>query len=443
LPSRLSVFFKAGRTDDEAICHRYLRCFNDCNSSLGGSDYGAWYGVIVVAHKDKEVNSMKRRTMIGLLGGTILGIAGSPTLVAYAHENNGARASASYDAMQKYFYEHDGSHLYHEQYPVAQGDNMYSYEWPFSQAHTATIDIANLPGEAGRSYRSDLADRWLGQERYWNTTGTTGLPGYDSYARPPYGNGGDKFYDDNAWVGLASIQLYKMTGEQMPLDRAKQIFALAVSGWDTDPTHADPGGVFWTQATWSRDRNTVSNMPNAEVGLRLYQLTGDQYYFDWAQKMYDWTNTYLLAPNGLYWDHVDLAGNVQKTQWSYNQGVPVGVNTLFYEVTGDRKYLQRAENIANAALDFYGTGDSLYQQPAYFNSIFFKNLLLLQSVDHDQRYVKAMQAYADQVWASYRDAATGLFHFNGSQETQLLEQAAMTQIYAVLAWSPSEYRILY
>jgi uncharacterized protein YyaL (SSP411 family) len=386
---------------------------------------------------------MKRRTMIGLLGGTIIGIAGLPVLTAYAQENNQSRASASYDALQKYFYENDGSYLYHEQYPVASGDNAYSYEWSFSQAHIATIDLSNLPGERGRLYGNAVKDRWQGQERYWNTTGTTGLPGYDSYPRPPYGNGGDKFYDDNEWVGLAAIQLYKMTGDQTALERAKQIFSLVVSGWDTDSTHPAPGGVFWTQASWSTDRNTVSNMPGAELGLRLYQLTGNSYYFTWAQKMYNWVNTYLLAPNGLYWDHIDLAGNIEKTQWSYNQGVPIGVNVLFYQVTGDITYLNRAKNIANAALDYYGTNDSLYQQPAYFNSIFFKNQLLLHSVNHDQRYVKSMQDYADRVWDTYRDPATGLFHFNGSQATQLLEQAAMTQIYAVLSWSPSQYHVLY
>jgi uncharacterized protein YyaL (SSP411 family) len=386
---------------------------------------------------------MKRRTMVGLLASTALGIVGSPMIVAYAHKNTWSRARASYDTMQQYFYVNDGSYLYHQQYPVAQGDNPYSDEWPFSQVHIATIDFANLPGNAGGHYWDALKDRWLGQERYWDTTGATGLPGYDSYPLPPYGNGGDKFYDDNEWVGLAAIQLYKMTGEQIVLERAKQIFSLVVSGWDTDTSHVDPGGVFWTQALWSRNRNTTSNMPGAELGLRLYQLTGDQYYFDWAQKMYEWTNMYLLAPNGLYWNHIDLMGTIDKTQWSYNQGVPVGVNVLFYEVTGDITYLRRAENIANAALNYYSTDKNLYLQPPYFNSIFFKNLLLLQSVDQDQRYVTTMQDYADQVWNTYRDATTGLFYFNGSQSTQLLEQAAMTQIYAVLEWSSLQYHILY
>src|SRR5579859_3091800 len=394
---------------------------------------------------------MKRRvalqTIVASLSGiTLAGLTQGMGLPVSASTNdlggNRLRALASYNAMQTYFYKQDGSHLYLEQYPAAAQSNPYSYEWPFSQAHIATLDLTNLPGVDGRSFLPALLDREMGQEHYWNTTGATGLAGYDSYPRPPYGNGGDKFYDDNEWVGLAKIQKFKTTGDPAALARAQQIFSLVVSGWDTDASHADPGGVFWTQASWSHDRNTVSNMPGAELGLRLYQITRNPDYLNWSQKMYDWTNTHLLAPNGLYWDHLDLSGNIEKTQWSYNQGVPVGVNVLFNEITGDPTYLQKAENIATAALAFYGQS-ALYQQPPYFNSIFFKNLLLLHSVNHNQSYVQAMQAYADQVWNTNRDAATGLFHFNGSTTTQLLEQAAMTQIYAVLSWAPPQYSNLY
>jgi hypothetical protein len=389
---------------------------------------------------------LKRRTTIkllsGVLGGAVIGSFAWSGGVQAAGASNRDRAVASYNAMQKYFYKQDGSHLYLEQYPAQSGDNTYSYEWPFSQAHIATIDLSTVPG-LGIGYKAAVADRSQGQEHYWNTTGTTGVAGYDSYPRPPYGNGGDKFYDDNEWVGLAKLQLFLTTGDKAALARAKDIFKLVVSGWDTDTSHPAPGGVFWTQATWSHDRNTVSNMPGAEMGLRLYQITRDKSYLDWASKMYEWTNKYLLAPNGLYWDHIDLSGNIEKTQWSYNQGVPVGVNTLFYQITRDKTYLQRAENIAKAALDFYNTDNRLYSQPAFFNSIFFKNLLLLQSVNHNQSYTQAMQAYADKVWSTYRDAATGLFRFDSSKPTQLLEQAAMVQIYSVLSWSPASYGFLY
>lgn len=357
-------------------------------------------------------------------------------------ETAAGRAIASYQAMQKYFAVSDGSQLFLEWYPKGGGDNPYSYLWPLSQVAAATIDLTNIPA-VGSNYTADVQSRSQALEHYWNPSSTTGLPGYASYARPPYGNGGDLFYDDNAWVGLSKVQWYTVSKDASALERAKQIFDLAVSGWDTDPSHPAPGGVFWTQAPWSHDRNTVSNMPNAELGLRLYQITGNTYYLNWAKKMYDWTNTNLLAPNGLYWDHIDLAGNIEKTQWSYNQGVPVGVNVLFYQITKDPVYLQRAQALANASLNYYVNGGRLYTQPPYFNAIYFKNLLLLQSVDHNQTYQQAMQNYADTVWQSFRDPATGLFHFSKADQTYSLEQSSMTEIYAVLAWTPDDYQMIY
>lgn len=355
--------------------------------------------------------------------------------------SNLARAQNAETALQTYLAANDGSNLYHEQYPVQPTDNAYSYEWPFSQAHIALADLANAP--AGQHYRSQLAQADQGQEHYWLALGgTTGEPGYASGVLAPYGGGGDFFYDDNEWVGLLDAQRYLTNRDAAALHRAEQIFALVRSGWDTDASHADPGGTFWTQASWSTDRNTVSNMPAAELGLRLFQITHQPSYLTWSVKLYDWTNTYLQRPDGLYNDHVGLDGTVDTTIWSYNQGVPVGVNVLLYQITHQRKYLDEASRIANAAYQYYVTAGTLDQQPAYFNSIFFKNLLLLESVTGGHRYREAMQAWADNAWNTHRDPATGLYHF-GSAETQTLEQAALVQTFAVLAWSPRQLHNLY
>lgn len=351
-----------------------------------------------------------------------------------------ARALAAFSALQRYFGTTDGSGLYREQYPVAAGDNAYSYEWPYSQIHVAALDLTVVD----RRSEPVLAVRAAAQEHYWNAGGgTTGLPGYASYPVAPFGAGGDMFYDDNEWVGLAKVQRYLQTRDPAALARAEQIFALVRSGWDADPGHAAPGGVFWTQAPWSHDRNTVSNMPGAELGLRLYQITGKRGYLDSARRMYDWTNTYLQSPTGLYWDHLDLQGTVEKTFWSYNQGVPVGVNVLLYQVTHDRAYLRRAERIADAAYDYYVTQGRLADQPIFFNSIFFKNLLLLDSVSGTDRYRRAMARYADEVWSTTRDPHTGLVHFDAAGTTQAIQQAALVQIYAVLAWPRDRWPALY
>ncbi len=96
--------------------------------------------------------------------------------------------------------------------------------------------------------------------------------------------------------------------------------------------------------------------------------------------MYQWAQDCLLAPNGLYWDHIDLAGNIEKTQWSYNQGVMLGAGVLLFKATGDHRYLRDAKSVANASLAFYNTREILAKNGAAFNSIWFKNLLILDTV---------------------------------------------------------------
>ena len=342
--------------------------------------------------------------------------------------SNVERAIAAYDALQRCFYQ-PAEKLYLETYP-RQGANPYSYVWPFSQALAATLDMIELPSIGGR-YRRDLSERWTGLEHYWN--GESVPPAYDSYVRPPLGHGGDQFYDDNDWLGLELIRLHTRAGDRTALDRAQRTFELAVSGWDTDPSHPAPGGVFWTRGMWCRDRGTCSNAPSAELGLRLFEITGRRHYFDWAKKMYDWTNRHLLAPSGLYWNHVDLEGNVGETLWSYNQGTMIGASSLFYRVTGDTSYLNRGISIADAALGYYGTDGGYFAQPPSFNAIFFKNLLLLEAETKTTDGREAMRSYADRVWELVRDPATDLFAFEPDKPVELLNQAAMVELYASLA----------
>ena len=201
----------------------------------------------------------------------------------------------------------------------------------------------------------------------------------------------------------------------------------------------------------SSDRNTVSNMPGAQVGLLLYELTGRRTYLNWSLRMYEWTNRYLQRPDALYHDHLDLQCTVEKTIWSYNQGVPVSVNALLFGITRRRRYLDEAVRIADAAMSYYaeavGARTRLDGQPPFFNSIFFKNLLRLESITGGRSRQRAMADYAERMWETRRDPETGLFDFGADAEvtgrTQMIEQAAMVQIFAVLAWPRTKYRLLY
>ena len=66
----------------------------------------------------------------------------------------------------------------------------------------------------------------------------------------------------------------------------------------------------------------------------------------------------------------------------------IGAGALLYQVTGDRTYLQQAEQTAAASVSYYGSDGNLYHQPDVFNAIFFRNLFALAKFDHDPSYAR-------------------------------------------------------
>lgn len=356
-----------------------------------------------------------------------------------------AHAEELLAATQKHFGTADGTGLYQETWPAHSPDGKHADEWPFSQVHIGVLDLRNVPGTGAR-YAEALAAHRSAQQLYWIARSATGLPGYASRVGPPQGRGGDLYYDDNDWVGLAAIQHWLVHRDAESLALAKQIFALVRVAWDDNPKHPSPGGLFWTQQPGNGDRNTVSNMPAAQLGVRLYQATGDKAYLDDALRFYRWTNGALQRPDGLYLDHLDLAGRIDTRIFSYNQGVPIGVNLLLYQATGEAGYLAEAKRIAEASFDHFVTQKRIDRHSIPFNAIWFKNLLLLESVTGGTRYRDAMRAYAVRMWRDCRDPKTGLFVRPSNPhrgEIHLIDQGAMIQILAVLAWDPKDYGKLY
>jgi hypothetical protein len=356
------------------------------------------------------------------------------------------RAVAAYNAMQGSFYATDGSSLYAETYP--QSGNRYSFLWPFSRALAGTLTLAGVPSNllGGASYQSDAGDRLTGLSHYWDGTG------YDSYPPAPYGKGGDKYYDDAAWVGVATAQYNRKSGDPTALAEAQNAFNWVYpGGWDTNSSDPDPGGIYWVNqgvgvGATNHDRTTTSNAPNAELALLLGNVSA-------ANQIYGWVNQYLYnlptSPNyasnqpPLMFDHVTAAGTIDHTLWTYNQGTMIAANVREYQLTGQAAYLSEAEAIANTALDTF-TESTYIAQPAAFDAIFFRGLLVLYAATGDtalqSRIIQTIQAYADDAWNNHR-SSQNLFKFPSSPGSgyQLLDQGAMVQIYAALAWNPTDY----
>ena len=346
------------------------------------------------------------------------------------------RAHAAYDAMVREF-GHAGEAMFREHAPALPTDRRYAYLWPFGQALAATLDIAALPGadHATLARAEQLGKAFFAH--YWDTASAP--PGGTAYPIPP---GGDKYYDDNIWVGLDLIDLWRITDKARWRDDTARIFAFVSSAWDDDPRHPSPGGIFWAQpaANATRDRNTVSNAPAAILALHLYTTTGDKEYLRWAERLFGWVEETLCDPDDrLYWDHLKLDGRIERTKWSYNQGTMIGAATLLGQHTSDERYLERGRAIADAALARYAADDRLWSQDPPFNAIFFRNLRLLgEALNDHEWYRPALATYAARAWANGRDPRSGLIGFGRRGRVELLYQAAAVQLFATLAGISAE-----
>ena len=84
----------------------------------------------------------------------------------------------------------------------------------------------------------------------------------------------------------------------------------------------------------------------------------------------------------LYGDHVNRRGIVEPHLYSYTQGVMIGAGTLLYQATGNSAYLYQARQTAAAALAYF-TPERLGAENPFFPSVYFRNLMYLDSVTHD------------------------------------------------------------
>jgi Glycosyl hydrolase family 76 len=346
------------------------------------------------------------------------------------------RAVATYRAMQENLYLPQDL-LYQKSDPTQN----FGYLWDFVNPFAATDFMSAIPG-IGARYRGAMEARDRGLTKYYDTqetspTGQPQPPAFASGVRPPLDSDQPTYYDDNAWVGLDLMQEYSLIHQRSDLKRAEDVFHFVVSGWDTRTNVACPGGgVFWEDVADS-PRNTISNAPNAEVGLEIYQATHDPYYLQWATRMYGWVRGCLMSADGMYYDHLDDSRSVQTSLWSYNQGTMIGAGVLLYRITGDRTYLNQAEQTAAASVSYYGSDDNLYHQPDVFNAIFFRNLFELAKINHDPSYARMAASYADTAWLQNRQS-TGLFTDPDATGGESLENqtAPMVEIYALLAQKP-------
>lgn len=293
------------------------------------------------------------------------------------------------------------------------GRGAHAALWPYSQVLHAAAAISPLdPSAVG------LEPLFSGLEVFRRD---------DAYAPRPRGR--RRYYDDNAWVGLALCQLHLVTTLSRFLAPARRLARFLLEG--EDPA----GGVRWVEGR--RAVNTCSTAPAAELALRLHLARSSPKLLAFAVRSIAWLDATLRRPTGLYADHLHR-GRIEPAIWSYNQGAPAGAHALLYRATGDERHLVAAGRTAAAATRRF-RGERRWTHPPVFNAIYYRNLLAIDPLTRVDGLEEDLDAYLDRAWRRGRDGRTGLFTAGGIGSydgSPAIDQAGLVQLFALRAWPP-------
>ncbi len=151
----------------------------------------------------------------------------------------------------------------------------------------------------------------------------------------------NRYYDDMAWLALALERAGRLVGAGRPAALAKLADQL-VGAWMPE----SGGGIPWRKQ--DRFFNAPANGPAGIFLARYGNLTR-------AQQMADWVDTTLIDPDThLVFDGIK-AGSLVRAQYTYCQGVVVGLETELAVRTGEDRHAARVRRLVTAIGDHMTT----------------------------------------------------------------------------------------
>jgi hypothetical protein len=243
----------------------------------------------------------------------------------------------------------------------------------------------------------------------------------------PFPGDTNRYFDDNAWIGLDLVGVHLSTGRADVLADAQRVLGFLRGG------EHPGGGVRWVERSGS-PRNTCSTAPTAQLALWVHRLTGDADALAYAERCRAFLVGTLQRDDLLYADHIDESGAIDHSIYSYNQGTPVGVDVAFHAITGDDAYLDHATASAEASLAHFGADDRLWTHAPCFNAIWLRNLVLLDAVRPLPGLSDVLAPYVERLWAEARSPATGWFTGGGIGSYDrggVLDQGGIAQLLAL------------
>lgn len=160
--------------------------------------------------------------------------------------------------------------------------------------------------------------------------------------------GYNEYNDDIAWMCIACVRGYLMTGQTKFLTTARNNFNGMFKRADCYGTDL----LQWKHSSTAQGTTACINGPASVCACYLAIATADTTYYQKARKTYEANRKYLYEyKNGVFtgkiYDSYDQ-NNGSYNSWSstYNQGTCLGAAIMLYQHYGDEKYKSDADAIA-------------------------------------------------------------------------------------------------
>lgn len=233
----------------------------------------------------------------------------------------------------------------YKSYRVNTGANANTaYEWyNASQIYADAAMIA--AGDASYHAGMDATFAWM--NGLWDKSDPNG--GYFAFANlDGTGSSGTKYIDDNSLTAVAYLDAWEVSTGTVKSDYLTAAencanWVIKSGLWDTTF-----GGGFW----WSTEKSVKPTQSNAialQMFLRLYKITGQSVYHDWAVSVNTWLNTKMYdSAKGLYFWQIEANGKVDSQIFTYDNAIMLEDDLLYATVMGEPGYLAKAQAMGAA-----------------------------------------------------------------------------------------------
>ena len=184
-----------------------------------------------------------------------------------------SRADVFQDSLDALFAAPKPQYL-HNRYPsTPQDDELFNYWW-LAHGIDCRLDAYHRSGDTHRLEQA--------------------VEIHNNIIERNHGSLFNDYFDDMLWFALSTLRLHEATHDDQYRDEATQLWNHVIKfGWND---------VIGPSLSWRKQqpyyKNTPANAPLSILGARLYMLTGEERYIEYAQTAFDWITHTLVRPNG-------------------------------------------------------------------------------------------------------------------------------------------------